>query len=166
MIKYVIFAEHEIALIFFPLIMPVTPHRSLVQTFIILITLAVVFCFPQADLRLEQTVEVNQLATGDFYASKISAPNPFLADIFHQADIQEFLQLIQPPEPPKCDNGLSAFCCNWAAPNPNLGIGRPLHVDPEEVKKRRRKCGKCKCLSCRFDRGHSLDLGLKNEISS
>lgn len=131
--------------------MPVTPHPSLAQILIILVTLAaVVFCFPQVDFRLEQTVgDYNQLATGDFYASNniIDAPPPLLADIFQHPEFQKFLQWIHPPEPPKCDNGLSAFCCNWPAPNQNVWIQRPLHVDPEEVKKRRRKCGMCKCLS-------------------
>lgn len=145
--------------------MPATPHRSPAQIFIILTTLPAVFCSPQVDPRIEQTVGDSQLATGDFYASNIDAPYPFLADIFQQPDIQRFLQWINPPESPKCDIGLSPFCCNWPAPNPNTGIRRPLHVDPEEVKKRRRMCGNCKCLSCRLDRGHSLDLGLKNEIS-
>lgn len=147
------FRRIRVCIDIFPLIMPLTPHRSLVQIFIILITLPVVFCFPQVDLRLEQTVGDNQLATGDYYASNIDDPTPFLADIFQQPAIQKLLQWIHPPEPPKCDNGLSAFCCNWPAPNPNIGIKRPLHVDPEEVKKRRRKCGMCKCLSCRVDRG-------------
>lgn len=151
--------------------MPMSPHHSLVQIFIILITLPVVFCFPQVDLRLEQTVGDNQLATGDLYVSNIDvdkypAPAPFLADILKQSEIQRFLQWINPPEPPKCDNGLFAFCCNWPAPNPNIGIWRPPHVDPKEVVKRRRKCGKCKCLSCRVDRDHCFDLGPKNEISS
>lgn len=145
-------AEYEIEFDIFPIIMPVTPHPSLVQIFIILVTLAVAFCFPQVDLGLEQTVGDNQLATGDFYASNIDdAPPPLLADIFQHLEIQKFLQWIHPPQPPKCDNGLSAFCCNWPAPNPNIGIERPLHVDPEEVKKRRRKCGICKYLSCRLD---------------
>ena len=147
--------------------MPAPPHRSLVQTFIIVITLPVLFCFPQVDLRLEESVGDNQLATGDLYVSNIDVdrnpvPAPFLKfipDIFKQNDVQKFLQRIHPLEPRKCDNGLFAFCCNWPAPNPNIGIGRPLHVDPEEVKRRRRKCGKCEFPSCRVHIGHSQDLG-------
>lgn len=145
-------------LIFFPIIMPMNPHLSLVQIFVILVTLAAVFCFPQVDLGLEQGVGGNQLATGDFYVSNTDAPPPFLPDIFQHFEIQKFLQWIHLPQPPKCDNDLSAFCCNWPAPNPNIDIQRPLHVDPKEVKKRRRKCGICKYLSCRLDKNEAIPL--------
>lgn len=153
--------------------MLVPPHRSLVQISITLITLPVVLCSIQVDLGLDQTVGDNQRATGDFYLSNIDevdkypAPAPilkFITDNVQQSDIQNFLQWIHPPEHPKCDSGLFAFCCNWPAPSQNIGIRRPPNVDPGEVKKRRRNCGKCECLSCRGDRGHSPGLGLENEI--
>lgn len=153
--------------------MLVPSHRSLVQISIILIILRVVFCSPQVDLRLdEQTVGDNQGATGDFYLSSIDvdqypAPDPnfkSITDIIRQSDIQNFLQWIHPRGPPNCDSGLSAFCCNWPAPSPYIGIRRPPNVDPEEIKKRRRKCWECKCLSSGGDKGPP-GLGLENEIS-
>lgn len=153
--------------------MLVPPHRSLVLISIILITLPVVPCSPQIDLGLEQTVGDNQRATGDFLLSNIDVDKyptsastfEFITDITQKSKIQDFLQWIHPPEPPKCDNGLFAFCCSWPAPSPDIGIRRPPNVDPEEVKKRRRKCGKCKCQSRGGERGYFLGLGLENEIS-
>lgn len=154
--------------------MLVPPHRSLVQILILHITLPFILCSPQVDLELEQSLRDNQRSIGDFYLSNIDTdkyptPDPIsksIAGFIQQSDIINFLQWIHPPEPPKCDNGLFAFCCSWPAPNLSIGIRRPPNVDPEEIKKRRRKCRECKCLSCGGDRGYSLDLGLKKEISS
>lgn len=146
----------------------VPPHRSLVQICTIVITLRTALCFPQFDLRLEQNVGNNELAKGDSHLANLDVdkyPAPAPIHNIQQSDIRDFLQWIYPTQPPKCDNGLFAFCCDWPAPSPYIGISRPPNVDPAEVKKRRRKCGKCKCLSCGGDGGHSPDLGLKNEKS-